>query len=56
MRFGVKTKHLHLVITYRETDEDEHEVVTNLGGDFDPADGEADVDLHFGFAPVVTRA
>lgn len=50
---------MHLVVLYREPDDDVTEFVDNTGGDFAPAGeidhGDAasdDGELHFGFAPV----
>lgn len=52
MRIALGTKNLHLLISYREPDEDDTpERVVNLDGDFDPAPtGEVEsVDMTFGF-------
>lgn len=52
MKFAVATKHMHLVVAYREPDEDEPQFVDNTGGDFEPATGEdgvSDETLKFGF-------
>lgn len=57
MKFAVATKHLHLVVSYRDPDdEDEIEAVTGEGGSFEvaPTTGTPtgdDIDeMHFGFA------
>lgn len=59
MKFAIATKHMHLVVTYREPEEDEEieeQYVSNLDGDFDiapplTADVQPEEDkMHFGFA------